>query len=222
VRRIQVIQNFHRTGLVPLFYHSDPDVGKHILSACYAGGARVIEFTNRGDFAHQVFSELSQYAAIQYPDLALGVGSVIDAGTASLYLQLGADFIVSPMLVEEIAPVCNRRKVLFAPGCGSLTEITRAHELGCELVKLFPGGVYGPKFIKAVLGPCPWASIMPTGGVSPTEDNLRQWFEAGAVCVGMGSKLITAELVADGDFEGLEKKVEETLEVIQAVRQSGS
>lgn len=218
MKRQQVIQNFYDTGLVPLFYHPDPDVGKHVLSACYAGGARVLEFTNRGDFAHEVFSELSQYAAIQCPALALGVGSVIDAGTAALYMQLGADFIVSPMLVEEVATVCNRRKVLFAPGCGSLTEITRAHELGCELVKLFPGGVYGPKFIKAVLGPCPWTSIMPTGGVSPTEENLRQWFEAGAACVGMGSKLITTELVADGDFEGLEQKVEETLKVIRLIR----
>ncbi len=206
------------TGMVPLFYHPDVEVGKRVLSAVYAGGARVLEFTNRGDFAHEVFGELSRYASIQCPGLALGVGSVIDAGTASLYLQLGAHFIVSPMLVEEIAPVCNRRKVLFAPGCGSLTEITRAHELGCEIVKLFPGDVYGPGFIKAVLGPCPWTSIMPTGGVSPTEDNLRSWFKAGAACVGMGSQLISKDVIADGDYQGLEKRVREALEIIRKIR----
>lgn len=206
------------TGMVPLFYHPDVEVGKRVLSAVYAGGARVLEFTNRGDFAHEVFAELSRYASIQCPDLALGVGSVIDAGTASLYLQLGAHFIVSPMLVEEIAPVCNRRKVLFAPGCGSLTEITRAHELGCEIVKLFPGDVYGPGFIKAVLGPCPWTSIMPTGGVSPTEENLRGWFKAGAACVGMGSQLISKDVIADGDYQGLEKRVREALAIIRKIR----
>jgi len=207
------------TGIVPLFYHPDVEVGKRVLSAVYAGGARVLEFTNRGDFAHEVFAELSKYAAVQCPELALGVGSVIDAGTASLYLQLGAHFIVSPMLVEEMAPVCNRRKVLFAPGCGSLTEITRAHELGCEIVKLFPGGVYGPGFIKAVLGPCPWTRIMPTGGVSPDEDNLRQWFDAGAACVGMGSKLVSKDLIANGDYEKLKERVRDALGIIRRIRQ---
>ena len=207
------------TGLVPLFYHPDPEVGKRILSACYAGGARVMEFTNRGDFAHEVFSQLSQYAATQYPDLALGVGSVIDASTASLYLQLGADFIVTPMLVEEIAPVCNRRKVLFAPGCGSLSEISRAHELGSEIVKLFPGGAFGPGFIKAILGPCPWTSIMPTGGVAPTEESIRKWLGAGAVCLGIGSKLVSKELISNNDYEGLEERVKETLALIRKIRE---
>lgn len=216
--RIEVARTMHETALVPLFYHPDPEVGKKIVSACYEGGARVLEFTNRGDFAQEAFAEISNYTATNYPEMALGVGSIIDAGTAALFLQLGADFIVSPMLVEEIATVCNRRKVLFAPGCGTLTEITRAHELGAEIVKLFPGGTYGPGFIKAVLGPCPWASIMPTGGVSPDEKNMRQWLDAGAVCLGMGSKLITKELVSEGNFQGLKERVKETLEGIRKIR----
>ena len=206
------------SGMVPLFYHPSGEVGKRVMSACYAGGSRVLEFTNRGRFAHEVFAELSKYKAVHCPEMALGVGSVIDAGTAALFLQLGADFIVSPMLVEEVALLCNRRKVLFAPGCGSLTEITRAHELGCEIVKLFPGGTYGPAFVKDILGPCPWTSIMPTGGVAPTEENLRKWFGAGVVCVGMGSKMISKEIIADGNYEGLENLVRDTLKLIREIR----
>ncbi len=216
--RMQVVGKMVDTGLVPLFYHPNPDLGKDVLNACYAGGARVLEFTNRGDRAHEVFRELALHVARHTPELTLGVGSVIDAPTAAMYMQLGADFIVSPMLVEEIAVVCNRRKVLFAPGTASLTEITRAHELGCEIVKLFPGGTYGPGFIKAVRGPCPWASIMPTGGVSPTEENLKGWFAAGAVCVGMGSKLITRELLEGLNFKQLESSTRNTLELIGRLR----
>lgn len=216
--RIQVVEKMTGTGMVPLFYHPSTEVSKKLLAACYSGGARVLEFTNRGKFAHEVFAELSKFKLEHCPEMALGVGSVIDAGTAALYLQLGADFIVSPMLVEEIAVVCNRRKVLFAPGCGSLTEITRAHELGCEIVKLFPGGVYGPGFVKDVMGPCPWTSIMPTGGVAPTEDNLRQWFEAGVACVGMGSKLVSKQIIADGAYQKLESSVREALDLIEKIR----
>jgi len=185
--RIEVFQLMEKQGLVPLFFNSSIDICKHVLKACYDGGARILEFTNRGAFAHEVFSELSKYAMTDLEGMALGVGSVTDAATASIYMQCGASFIVTPLLREDIAKVCNRRKVMFAPGCGSLTEIGRAEELGCELVKLFPGSVYGPGFIKSIKGPQPWTKIMPTGGVAPTEENLKGWFDAGATCVGMGS-----------------------------------
>lgn len=213
--RIQVARVMHEQGMVPLFYHAGVELGKQTIAACYRGGARLLEFTNRGDFAHEVFAELNKYALQELPGMMLGAGSVADAGTAALYLQLGANFIVSPSLREDVALICNRRKVLYAPGCGSLTEIGRAEELGCEIVKLFPGAVYGPEFIKAVRGPQPWTSIMPTGGVSPVKDNLQAWFEAGAVCVGMGSQLISAEILKNKDFKGLERKVREVLALIQ-------
>ena len=216
--RIQVAQTMAQNGMVPLFYHPDIDLGKNILKACYDGGARTLEFTNRGDFAHEVFRELNKYALEELPGMILGVGSVIDAATAALYLQLGANFIVSPMLVDEIALVCNRRKVLWAPGCGSLTEINRAHELGCEVVKLFPGSTYGPGFIKAIKGPCPWLSIMPTGGVSAEESNLRAWFDAGVTCVGMGSKLITKEVLKNRDYASLVKQTKNALALIESIR----
>lgn len=216
--RLEVAQVMKDSGLVPLFFHSDIAIAKKVLKACYDGGARLMEFTSRGDFAHEVFGELNKYAIAELPGMILGVGSVTDAAAASLYLQLGANFIVTPVLREDIALVCNRRKVLWSPGCGSLTEITKAEELGCEIVKLFPGGTYGPGYVKAIKGPQPWTSIMPTGGVSPTKESIESWFDAGVVCVGMGSKLISKEVIANEDYKGLENAVAESLEMIRAAR----
>lgn len=206
------------SGMIPLFFHSDVELGKKVLRACYEGGARLMEFTSRGDFAHEVFAELNKYALAELPGMIMGVGSITDAGAASLYMQLGANFIVTPVLREDIALVCNRRKVLWSPGCGSLTEIARAEELGCEIVKLFPGSSYGPGFVKAIKGPSPWTDVMPTGGVSTEESNLRGWFEAGVTCVGMGSKLISKEILAQKDFIKLEEDVRKTLSIIKSLR----
>lgn len=207
------------TGMVPLFYHSDIEIAKKTLKACYDGGARLLEFTSRGDFAHNIFEELNQYALAELPEMIMGVGSVTDAAAASLYMQLGANFIVTPVLREDIAVVCNRRKVLWSAGCGSLTEIAKAEELGGEIIKLFPGSTYGPSFVKAIKGPQPWTSIMPTGGVSTEEDNLRGWFGAGVTCVGMGSQLISKEILAQENYTGLKEKVAATLSLIKKIRE---
>lgn len=207
------------TGMVPLFYHSDIEIAKKTLKACYDGGARLLEFTSRGDFAHNIFEELNQYALAELPEMIMGVGSVTDAAAASLYMQLGANFIVTPVLREDIAVVCNRRKVLWSAGCGSLTEIAKAEELGGEIIKLFPGSAYGPGFVKAIKGPQPWTSIMPTGGVSTEEDNLRGWFGAGVTCVGMGSQLISKEILAQENYTGLKEKVAATLSLIKKIRE---
>jgi len=216
--RIQVAQTMKQTGMVPLFYHPDAEFGKKVLKACYDGGARLLEFTARGDFAHEVFAELIKYAIKELPDMILGVGSVTDIGQASLYMSLGANFIVTPVLREDIALACNRKKIMWNPGCGSLTEIARAEELGCEVVKLFPGNLYGPKFVKGVKGPQPWTSIMPTGGVTCEESNLRDWFEAGVTCVGMGSQLINKEILNTQNLTGLQEKVAVTLALIQRLQ----
>lgn len=218
--RLEVAAAMHETGMVPLFYHPDPELGKQIIKACYDGGAKVLEFTNRGDFAHEVFGELNKYTLKNLPGMMLGVGSVPDAGTASLFIQLGANFIVSPSLREDLASICNRRKILWSPGCGTLTEIGRAEELGCEIVKLFPGGTYGPDFVKAIKGPQPWTSIMPTGGVSPNEESLSKWFKAGVTCVGMGSQLISSEIIKSGDFAKLSQMVSDALALIKKIKSS--
>lgn len=216
--RLVVAGKMAQQGMVPLFYNPNIELGKNILKACYQGGARLMEFTNRGDYAHEVFNVLNKYCESELPEMIMGVGSVTDAGTASQYMQLGANFVVTPVLREDIAVVCNRKKVLWSPGCGSLTEICRAEELGCEIVKLFPGGTYGPGFVKAIKGPQPWTSIMPTGGVSPTEENLRSWFESGVTCVGMGSKLISKDIIQREAYDELENKVREALALIKDIR----
>jgi len=216
--KIAVLQKVTEQGMMPLFYNPDVELGKQVIKACYEGGARLLEFTNRGDFAHEVFGALNKFCRKELPEMIMGVGSINDAGTASLFMQLGANFIVSASLREDIAKVCNRRKVPYMPGCGTLTEIGKAEELGCDIVKLFPGSVYGPGFIKAIKGPQPWTNIMPTGGVSPTEENLSGWFDAGAICVGMGSKLISKQIIKDKDFEELTAKTKAALKIIKKVR----
>lgn len=217
--RIQVALKMQETGMIPVFYHTDVNVCKNVLKACYDGGVRVFEFTNRGDFAHEVFAELNKFAIKELPGLILGVGSVVDAGTASLYIQLGANFIVSPVLKEDMAKVCNRRKIFWSPGCGSLTEINYAEELGAEVVKIFPAEqVGGPKFVENIKGPCPWTNIMPTGGVEPTEENLSKWFKAGVFCVGMGSQLITKAIIENSNYILLTEKVMETMALIRNLK----
>jgi len=216
--RIEVANVMSETGLVPLFYNNDIETSKKVLKACYDGGARLLEFTNRGDFAHEIFGELNKYALKELPGMIMGVGSITDAGAASLYMQLGANFVVTPVLREDITVVCNRRKVLWSPGCGSLTEIAKAEELGCEIVKLFPGGIYGPKFVKAAKAPCPWTKIMPTGGVAPTEESLSSWFEAGVTCVGMGSKLMVKNEAGEYDYAKIQSLVRSSIEIIQNLR----
>ena len=216
--RIEVAQVMKDTGLVPLFYHNNLGISKKVLKACYNGGARLLEFTARGDFAHEVFGELTKYAIEELPGMIMGVGSVTDAASASRFMALGANFIVTPVLREDIAMVCNRRKVFWSPGCGSLTEITRAEELGCEIVKLFPGGTYGPGFVKAIKGPQPWTSIMPTGGVSPTKESLESWFNAGVTCVGMGSKLIAKDSDGNYNYDKIESLIKGAMGIIQTLK----
>ncbi len=210
--RMQVLNAILEDGLVPVFYHADAAVAVKVAEACAAGGARVLEFTNRGDMAPEVFKALSQYLAREHREIVLGVGSVVDAPTAALYIAYGASFVVGPLLNPEVARLCNRRKIAYSPGCGSVTEISQAEELGVEIVKVFPGrSVGGPEFVKSVLGPCPWTSIMPTGGVDASEESIRAWFSAGVACVGLGSNLVRKEWVASGDWAAISNQVRQVL-----------
>ena len=213
--RIDIALKMKETGLVPLFFHADPKVCIEVISACYKGGARVFEFTNRGEYAWEIFTEVNKVIQANYPDMILGAGTIMDEPTAALYLQSGAGFIVSPILSEEVIKICNRRKVLCLPGCMTLTEISKAEELGVEIVKIFPGDQLGPEFVAAIKGPCPWSSIMPSGGVDLNEANIVAWIKSGVHCVGMGSKLITKEIIAKQDYATLEKNVAFVLSVIK-------
>jgi 2-dehydro-3-deoxyphosphogluconate aldolase/(4S)-4-hydroxy-2-oxoglutarate aldolase len=216
--RLKVLNTLVETGMVPLFYNKDAEICKKVVEACYKGGARVFEFTNRGDYAHEVFAEVNKWAATACPEMILGVGSVADSATAALYIQLGANFIVSPSLNPDLAKVVNRRKIAWMPGCGTLSEINMAEELGVEIVKIFPGKeVGGPSFVKAVKAPCPWTNIMPSGGVSPDYENLKAWFDAGVSCVGLGSQLFPAEAIAAQKYDEITVKVKEAFEIIQGL-----
>lgn len=216
--KLQVMAKIGAAPMVPVFYHKDLEVAKAVVKACYEGGVRAFEFTNRGDFAHEIFGELVKYAAEECPELAMGVGSIVDAGTASLYMQLGACFVVGPLFNPDVAKVCNRRQIPYTPGCGSISEVGFAQEAGCELCKVFPGDVLGPKFVKGLLAPMSWSKLMVTGGVEPTEENLTQWFKAGVYCVGMGSKLFPKDVVAVGDWAAITQKCANCFKVISALR----
>lgn len=217
--RIEVFQAMKETGCVPVFYHEDIEVSKAVVKACYNGGIRVFEFVNRGDFAYEQFSELNKFVLAQMPGMMLGAGSIIDEATAALYIQAGANFIVAPLLNEKVAKLCNRRKIMWSPGCGTISEISYAQELGAELVKVFPASeIGGPSFIKAVKAPMPWTDIMPTGGVSCEKENLKAWFESGVTCVGMGAKLFTKEILAKKDFEALEQKATLLINMIKTLK----
>lgn len=206
------------TGMVPVFYHKNAETAKKVLKACYDGGVRAFEFTNRGDFAHEVFAEVVKFAAKECPNMAVGVGSIVDAPTAVLYIQLGACFVVGPLFNPEIAKVCNRRLIPYTPGCGSISEVGAAQEAGCDLCKVFPGDVLSPKFVKGLMAPMPWSKLMVTGGVEPAEENLRRWFNAGAYCVGMGSKLFPKDRILEENWEYITDKCKETLDCIKKIK----
>ncbi len=216
--RLKVLNTMIDTGLIPVFYNQDVEVASQIVAACLDSGVHCIEFTNRGDQAHLVFAELVRRFNNDERAI-LGAGSILDAGTAALYIQLGANFIVGPALNPDVARICNRRKVAYLPGCGSVSEISAAEELGVEIVKVFPGSqVGGPGFVKSVRGPMPWTNIMPTGGVDPSEENIRDWFEAGVACVGIGSKLVRKDLVAARDYAKITAMAAQTLGWIKSFR----
>lgn len=216
--KLEVIQTMKATGMVPVFYNGDAEISKQVLKACYEGGVRAFEFTNRGDFAQEVFGELVKYANRELPGMIVGVGSVVDPATAALYIQLGANFVVGPLFNPAIAPICNRRLIPYCPGCGSVSEVGAAQEAGCDLCKVFPGDVLGPKFVKGLRAPMPWSQIMVTGGVKPEKENLAGWFGAGVTCVGMGSNLFPKEVIAAGEWSKITELCRGALDIIAEVR----
>ncbi len=216
--KLQVISTMKETGMVPVFYNADIEISKKVIKACYDGGVRVFEFTNRGDFAQEVFGELVKYANKELPGMIVGVGSVVDPGTAAMYLQLGANFVVGPLFNPAIAPICNRRLVPYCPGCGSVSEVGAAQELGCDITKVFPGDVLGPAFVKGLRAPMPWSNIMVTGGVKPTRENLEGWFKAGVTCVGMGSNLFPKDAIEAGDWDRIASLCRDALAIVQEVK----
>jgi 2-dehydro-3-deoxyphosphogluconate aldolase/(4S)-4-hydroxy-2-oxoglutarate aldolase len=205
------------SGMIPVFYNANVDVAKGVVDAAYQGGVRVFEFTNRGENAYQVFTQLLKHAE-QYSDLMLGIGTVMNAAVTRQYLDAGAHFIVSPILKAEMADVCNEDGKLWIPGCATLTEIVTAKDLGAKVIKIFPGSVLGPGFVSSIMPVVPGLQLMPTGGVEPTEANLGAWFKAGVICVGMGSQLFTKDIIENRSWDQLSERVAEALSIVEKVR----
>lgn len=178
-----------RYPVVPVFYHADVAHAQRILHACYAGGIRVFEFVNRGENALTVFADLQSFVAESCPELVLGIGTIYKAADAEQFIAAGAAFVVQPCATAEVAEVCRRHGVPWLPGAMTLTEVYQASEQGAAAVKIFPGNVVGPDYIKALRGPLPQVKLMVTGGVEPTAESLTAWFGAGVNAVGMGSQL---------------------------------
>ncbi len=218
-QRIDVLSEMYSSGLVPVFYHGDVEVAMRIAAACVEGGSRLLEFTHRGDRAHLVFTELIERCEDELPDLILGAGSIVDPQIAAIYIASGSNFIVGPNFHREVARLANRHRVPYSPGCGTVSEIVAAEEAGCEIVKIFPADAAGgTKFVRAIRGPRPKTALMPTSGIDMNEESVREWIAAGSTCLGMGSKLISKDVVARGDFPEITRRIRQLLSWIQSAR----
>ncbi len=213
-----ILQLARVQGLLPPFNHKDLKTAKDILSAIYAGGLRIIEFTNRSGNALDVFEDLVKYARKNCPDLVIGVGTIMNAKQARQFHKAGAQFIVAPTLSLEVGAYCSKQNLFWCPGAGTATEVIQAHDWGASLVKIFPAEVLGVAFIKALKGPCPWTRVMPSGGVTMEESNLKQWFDSGVECVAIGSNLFSPEIMNEGKMDLLQQRIQWLLETIRNVR----
>lgn len=217
--RCEVVAKVIDTGLIPLFYHGDIEVAKKVCTVVVEAGSKLLEFTNRGPRAFLVFAELAKWRDSERTDLILGAGTILDAATAALYIDLGADFIVGPSFNPEVAKLCNRRHIAYVPGCSTPTEIAYAEELGADIFKIFPAEVLTPKFIKNLLGPCPWLKLMPSGGLEPKKETIEEWIGAGAAALNMGTSLLRADLIKAGEYDTLKKLIEECLKYIREAKE---
>lgn len=210
----EMLQAMSETGMIPVFNHVDIEIAKGVLDASYKAGIRVFEFTNRATNSLEVFKELYNYAS-KYDDMVMGIGTIFTTEDANAFIEAGADFIVSPALIPELAVYCNSENIFWIPGCATMSEIFQAKKLGATLVKAFPGNVVGSAFVAAAKSVYPDLHIMPTGGVEPTEENLKEWFDAGVYCVGMGSQLFKKDWIKNQQYDLLEDKIADTLKIIK-------
>jgi 2-dehydro-3-deoxyphosphogluconate aldolase / (4S)-4-hydroxy-2-oxoglutarate aldolase len=214
----EILDLIKSQGVLPLYFHKDQEVSLEILKAVYSGGISVLEYTNRGEAAMANFKAMLQLRDEQMPDMKLGIGTIKDLDTAKKYLDLGADFIVSPGFVEEVAKYCVANDIFYAPGCMTPTEIIQAENCGIKFIKLFPGNIIGVAFMSSVKDVFQNLSFMPTGGVDPTEASMKSWFDAGVCAVGMGSKLISKQLMESKNYAQITEDVKATLEILSKLR----
>lgn len=211
----QTLTHIRKHPIIPVYYNQDVQVCLDVLKACYEGGIRVFEFTDRGENALENFKALWQLRQERFPDLSLGIGTIKTPSRAQEYLNRGADFIVSPVVEPSIAECTLKNDVLWIPGCMTPTEIHLAEQAGAPLVKLFPGQLLGPAFLKAIKPLFPDMHFMPTGGVEPARESLQAWFNAGVYAAGLGSKLFQVpENTTKGDYQWLSSRCRQVLDFL--------
>jgi len=204
--------------ILPLFNHASLETSQQVIKACYDGGLRYFEYTNRNDHALDVYTGLQKYCAKELPGMMLGAGTIKNIIDASSYAAAGAPFLISPLISKDLFDYCSRHKILWIPGCGTASEIGMAENWGIELVKIFPAEqLGGTGFVKAIRGPFPDIKILVTGGVKPEEENIRAWMQAGANAVGLGSQLFPKELISQGDFTPLKQNIENLLRILRSL-----
>lgn len=213
----EIIEVMKGTGIVPLFTHDNAEDAQQVVEAAYRGGVRAFEFTNRRANSFEIFSHLIRERK-KFPDLMLGIGTVMDAKTTKMFIDAGADFIISPIMKTEMAEVCHAHNKAWIPGCATLTEIVTARDHGAAVIKVFPGSVLGPGFVSSIMPVVPDLKLMITGGVEPTQENLSAWFNAGAMCVGMGSQLFTKDILQHRNWDVLSQKVKHAMELVAGIR----
>jgi len=217
--RQEINQLIAQHALLPLFNPDDLEISKNIITAAYGGGVRLFECTNRSADALSIFKQLVPFVEKNLPDLVLGAGTIMDERSAIAFYDAGAQFIVSPVIPEDVAKFCQKNDIFWCPGASTLNEIVHAHALGADLVKIFPANFTGgPGFVKAIKAPCPWLKLMPTGGVDGSEKNLKEWFEAGVLCVGIGSQLFIREILAAKNYSMITTRTREMVTVIQSIK----
>ena len=217
-KKAELLALIPKQGILPLFFNKDADVSISILKALYAAGIRTVEYTNRGEAALQNFGKMKAVCDTELKGMYLGIGTIKDATAAKAFIDAGADYLISPGLVEDAARVAEEKNMLWVPGCMTPSEIIRAEQLGAKVIKLFPGNILGPGFLSAIKELFPNLLFMPTGGVDVDKENLSGWFKAGVCAVGMGSKLISKPLMEAKDYGKIESLTKEVMATIQSVR----
>jgi 2-dehydro-3-deoxyphosphogluconate aldolase/(4S)-4-hydroxy-2-oxoglutarate aldolase len=217
-KKDEILKLIPEQGILPLYFNSDTEVSVNILHALYKAGIRTVEYTNRGEAALNNFAKLREVCDKELGGMYLGVGTIKDAASAQAFIDAGADYVISPGLVEEVVPVANKHDMLWVPGCMTATEIIKAENLGAKFVKLFPGNLLGPSFVSAIKELFPNTLFMPTGGVEVSKENIGAWFKAGVCAVGMGSKLISKEVMEGKKYDELTAATKEAIAIVNASR----
>jgi 2-dehydro-3-deoxyphosphogluconate aldolase/(4S)-4-hydroxy-2-oxoglutarate aldolase len=217
-KKTDLLKLIPEQGVLPLYFYKYPEVSLQVLKALYNAGIRAVEYTNRGEAAFQNFKKMRELCDHELKEMYLGIGTIKNGQMAQKFIDAGADFIICPGLVEDVAKIADKNNMLWVPGCMTPTEIIRAETLGAKMIKLFPGNILGPKFMSAIKALFPDLLFMPTGGVDLNKENISEWLKAGVCAVGMGSKLISKQLLEEKNYQKIEELTRQAIDILKSLR----